>query len=75
MNEGGPYGSKVLPVVKHQSDAVWSSIVADRSPYAEWLKASIQINGHEDGPWTAEAIPQPGIGQSSSPSHEFVALM
>ena len=57
-NAGGPYGSAVLSGVQEASDKVWETQIlpADSPVAADWYKATIQINAHATGPWTAQAV-------------------
>lgn len=55
-NEGGPYGSKVLPGVQKDSDHVWESQVMTGAVGKDWYKATIAIEAHLTEPWTARAV-------------------
>jgi hypothetical protein len=59
-NQGGPYGSDVLPVVQQDSDQVWNDQVANPATATvgqDWYKATIQIHAHGAAqPWTARAV-------------------
>jgi len=57
-NQGGPYGSAVLPGVQEASDTVWEQVRTntDSGVGHDWLKATIQINAHASEPWTAQAV-------------------
>lgn len=63
-NEGGPYGSEVLPGVQEDSDRVWKEIVMNRNDDErvgkDWYKATINIYGHDSEPWTAQAVRNDG---------------
>ena len=54
-NQGGPYGSQVLEGVQADSDRVWKTQVLTGSVGQDWYKATIQINGSNEG-WTARAV-------------------
>ena len=56
-NEGGPYGSEVLPAVQEASDAVWNNdVLPGKGVGQDWYKATIAINAHPTEPWTAQAV-------------------
>ena len=55
-NQGGPYGSKVLPDVQRDSDKVWDTEVMSGNVGKDWYKATIAINAHPTEPWTAQAV-------------------
>jgi hypothetical protein len=55
-NEGGPYGSKVLPGVQKDSDKVWNEQVLGGAVGQDWYKATISINAHPTKAWTAQAV-------------------
>ena len=60
-NQGGPYGSQVLPSVQQDSDTVWEKQVLTRQGVGkDWFMATIQITAHRDRPWTAQAIQPDG---------------
>jgi hypothetical protein len=65
VNEGGPYGSEVLPDIQIDSDRVWNDMIhkssssndnSNNNVGHDWYKASIQINAHPTEAWTAQAI-------------------
>jgi hypothetical protein len=69
-NQGGPYGSQVLPDIQRDSDAVWHNQVAtNRGVGNDWYKATIQIVAHPDRPWTAQAVRPDG---TLGTLHEFL---
>jgi hypothetical protein len=69
-NQGGPYGSQVLPDIQRDSDAVWHDQVAtNRGVGNDWYKATIQIVAHPDRPWTAQAVRPDG---TLGTLHEFL---
>lgn len=56
-NQGGPYGSEVLPGVQEASDRVWNEVVLKGHEVGEdWYKATIEITAHATEPWTARAV-------------------
>jgi hypothetical protein len=59
-NQGGPYGSKVLPGVQRDSDKVWDEEVLSGVVGKDWYKATIAINAHPSEPWTAQAVKPDG---------------
>jgi hypothetical protein len=69
-NQGGPYGSQVLPAIQEESDAVWNGqVLTHRGVGEDWYKATIQITAHADRPWTAQAVRPDGTLGSL---HEFL---
>ena len=84
VNQGGPYGSEVLKGVQEDSDRVWAEVVTAASAaspdentsgqqqgvaFGDWLKATIEIEARDEGPWTARARKPDGtLGNT----HEFV---
>jgi hypothetical protein len=52
-NQGGPYGSHVLPSIQQESNAVWFNDVMKMD---DWFKATIKITANADKPWTAQAV-------------------
>jgi len=64
VNAGGPYGSTVLQGVQAEADNVWGEMCTN-SVIDGWYKASFQISGSEDGPWTATAVlPDGSLGST-----------
>jgi hypothetical protein len=56
-NQGGPYGSQVLPSIQRDSDNVWNTqVLTHRGVGDDWYKATIRITAYPDRPWTAQAV-------------------
>ena len=56
VNMGGPYGSSVLPSIKVESERVWKDVFegnAEGNVGKGWYLAKIQIDGKQEGAWTA----------------------
>jgi len=60
-NQGGPYGSEVLPGVQEASSLVWEKVLNGTAGVSDdWFKATIQINAHSTKDWTAQAVKPDG---------------
>jgi hypothetical protein len=55
VNQGGPYGSDVLPDVQFESENVWKQVETGAIA-TDWLKATIYIDANDKEPWTARAL-------------------
>jgi hypothetical protein len=68
VNQGGPYGSRVLEDVQRDSNRVWQEQIQSKQVAADWFQATIHIAARSDAPWTAQAVRPNG---SLGAVHEF----
>jgi len=56
VNAGGPYGSAELKGVQDESNSVLKNVLTPNNKItSDWFKACINIEAHEEEPWTARA--------------------